>query len=177
MAIYEIFLAIIAIIGTFYAVYALAIHAKELRNSTKSKQIEIAFKILNERKDLLNSLKDLIVFPRNHVPNFMLRMTITSRYRFDEEQALLHGRDKDTNNKWYETVLGLFREKRADIEIYFPKQIDLYDTFLGNASKLINSIEYHDSGVVKSWDLKLEKQTFDAFDLFINVANKSLGII
>lgn len=89
MAIYEIFLAIIAIIGTFYAVYALAIHAKELRNSTKSKQIEIAFKILNERKDLLNSLKDLIVFPRNHVPNFMLRMTITSRYRFDEEQALL----------------------------------------------------------------------------------------
>ena len=177
MAIHEIILAAIGILGTFYAVFTLATHAKELHSLTKSKQVENAIKILAERKDLLNSLKDLIVFPRNHVPLFRLRITMTSRYQFDEAQALLHGRDKDTTNKWYETVLGLFREKRADIEIYFPKQIDLYDTFLNNASTLMSSIETHKSGVVKSWDLELEKQTFEDFDLFISAANKSLEII
>lgn len=151
---------------------------KELHESMETKRLEIKVKLMNKRRDLLKYLRELIVFPRNYIPYFMLRRTVTIPFLFDESQPLLHGRNKSVKNQYYQTILNEFQSMRADIELYFPYQLAEYDAFLDSAAKTESSIEYHrDSGEIKCWNHELGERTFEQFDLFLNAANKSIGCI
>lgn len=151
---------------------------KEIHESTEAKRLEIKVKLMHERRDLLNYLRELIVLPRNYLPYLMTRRIVTIPFQPDESQPLLHGHDKNTHNRYYQTILNEFQSKRADVELYFPNQLAKYEEFLVSAANTQGSIEYHrESDEIKRWDYELEKKTFEHFDKFLAEANKSIGCV
>lgn len=167
--------AAITTIALILTVYSVVQHSKELHAATEAKLTEIKLKLIHERLDLLKFLNELIVLPRNYFPNFRLRQTLSIPFQIDEHQPLLHGRDRCTDNKYYQTLLNEFQAKCVDVAVYFPAQLKEYDAFLDLSTKTLRTIKTHqDSDVIKQWDHELEKKTFDAFDLFIRSATKSI---
>ncbi len=189
-------IGVIALVGGvvayIFSIRAFKAHAKELHDSTEIKRLEIEerretaaltrleikLKLLNARQELLKYLKELIVMPRNNLPYFLIRRTVTIPFQFDENQQIFHGRDKCSSNQYYQTILNEFQSKRTDVELYFPEQLNEYNMFIDLAEKTVNSIEYHqNSEVIKEWDHELEERTFDSFDSFVSSATHALGIL
>ena len=107
----------------------------------------------------------------------MARWTQPTRYKFDKEQpAFADNRQaSDIPNAFYQTVLCEFKDKLAEIRVWFPTLVPRYALFIELAEKTQNSIKYHKESIsVKSWDKDLEKKMMDAFDQFIKLAEANM---
>lgn len=147
---------------------------KELHESTETKRQEIKIKMMHERRDLLNYLRELIVLPRNYPAYFMARRIVTIPFQLDDCQPFIDC-DRNTTNQYYQTILNEFQSKRSDVQLYFPSQLAKYEAFLESAANTQGSIEFHqETGEIKCWNHEMEKKTFELFDMFLDAANNSI---